>query len=340
MPWRRSPAQLGGRRPVVAVLDTGIGPHPWLDCSTSPAADEFVYLDTVTQALILAGELGEGKTEPLAGPVEAPVYDSALLGELDTHSGHGTFISGIIRQAAPDAKVRSVRIMHDDGVVYENDLLLVLSTLLDDVVEAQNGEAPADTFVDVISLSAGYYSENADDEAYTSQLADLVVALAERGVLFVASAGNDSTDRPCYPAALPPMPGGTPAVWSVGALNPNGSKAFFSNDGAWVRCWATGAAVVSTYPTDYDGSQKPLDSIPEPNAPGLPQRRETIDPDDFSSGFATWSGTSFSAPLVAAALAATMLFEAERDPATMSLTELDPARAAARAARAVRTLGG
>jgi len=275
----------------------------------------------------------------LPGPIEAPVYDSPLLGELDTHSGHGTFISGIVRQVAPNAKVRSVRIMHDDGVVYENDLLLVLSTLLEDIQDVQSGEAPADLFVDVISLSAGYYSENAEDVAYTSQLEEIVDSLAECGVLFVASAGNDSTERPCYPAALAALPGGTPAVWSVGALNPNGSKAFFSNDGPWVRCWATGAAVVSTYPTDYDGSGKPLDSLPEANAPGLPQRRETIDPDDFTSGFATWSGTSFSAPLVAAALAATLLFEAERDPG-MSLDECDPSHALARAARAVRTLGG
>ena len=32
-------------------------------------------------------------------------------------------------------------------------------------------------------------------------------------------------------------------------------------------------------------------------------RRETIDPDDFTGGFALWSGTSFAAPYVAARLA-------------------------------------
>jgi subtilisin family serine protease len=31
--------------------------------------------------------------------------------------------------------------------------------------------------------------------------------------------------------------------------------------------------------------------------------RETIDPDDFSSGFGTWSGTSFAAPILAGQLA-------------------------------------
>ena len=32
-------------------------------------------------------------------------------------------------------------------------------------------------------------------------------------------------------------------------------------------------------------------------------RRETLDPDDFSGGFALWSGTSFAAPFVAGMLA-------------------------------------
>ena len=35
----------------------------------------------------------------------------------------------------------------------------------------------------------------------------------------------------------------------------------------------------------------------------LGMRRETIDPDDFTGGFALWSGTSFAAPYVAGRLA-------------------------------------
>ncbi|MEY9861050.1 hypothetical protein ABH935_006688 [Catenulispora sp. GAS73] len=338
-PRRRTLSQLGGRRPTVAVLDTGIGPHPWLDYSSDLYDDGFVLVDPAIQALLVAAEAAADVPEPLPDPVEGPVYDTPLLGELDTHSGHGTFIAGIIRQAAPDARVRSIRLMHDDGVVYENDLLVAFAELLAQVRYAQAGEGDPEQFVDVVSLSAGYYSENADDVAYTSQLASIIGRLADCGVLVVASAGNDSTDRPCYPAALPPGAGNVPVVISVGALNPNGSKAFFSNDGPWVRCWATGAAVISTYPTTYDGSEGALNSLAEANGPGLPQRRETIDPDDFRSGFATWSGTSFSAPLVAAALAAAVLFEAERDPA-VGMEHLDASHAITRAARALRTVGG
>jgi subtilisin family serine protease len=97
----------------------------------------------------------------------------------------------------------------------------------------------------------------------------------------------------------------------VGALNPNGSKALFSDDGRWVRAWVPGAAVVSTFPTDINGSRSPeirTRAHPAgemPPAAGLP--RESLDPDDYSDGFAAWSGTSFSAPLLAAQIASALL---------------------------------
>jgi subtilisin family serine protease len=324
---------------VVAVLDTGVGRHPWLDCSSQLSGDSFVLLDPQIQALMVAAQVTGGVPDPLYGTTEEPVYDSPLTGELDTHSGHGTFIAGIIRQAAPNARVRSIRIMHDDGIVYENDLILVLGTLLAQARYAA-GAGGGPEFVDVISLSAGYYSENSDDVAYTSRLSSIIADLAGCGVLFVASAGNDSTTRPCYPAALPPDSNGDYVVLSVGALNPNGtSKAFFSNDGLWVRWWATGAAVISTFPTTYNGSAGASNFLIEANPANGPRLRETIDPDDFRSGFATWSGTSFAAPLVAAALADAVLAEAEADPA-VSLNHVGPKYATTRAARAIRRVAG
>jgi serine protease len=37
------------------------------------------------------------------------------------------------------------------------------------------------------------------------------------------------------------------------------------------------------------------------------RRREALDPDDFSGGFGVWSGTSFSAPIAAGAVARALL---------------------------------
>jgi subtilisin family serine protease len=129
----------------------------------------------------------------------------------------------------------------------------------------------------------------------------------------VACAGNDATTREMYPAAFLPHDKGVlqqldprcvPVV-SVGALNPNGSIALFSNGGSWVAAWDVGAALVSTFPTTFNGGSQP--SISMPTSLGRP--RATIDPDSFTGGFGTWSGTSFSTPVLAGRLARALLSE-------------------------------
>jgi hypothetical protein len=56
---------------------------------------------------------------------------------------------------------------------------------------------------------------------------------------------------------------------------------------------------VSTFPVTFDGSAQAAMSTVVPGE----GRRETIDPDDFASGFGVWSGTSFAAPVLAAQIA-------------------------------------
>jgi subtilisin family serine protease len=127
---------------------------------------------------------------------------------------------------------------------------------------------------------------------------------------------------------------------SVGALNPNGSKALFSDAGRWVSAWASGASVVSAFPTDVNGSLDPEVSVPaRPAAPGLPAERAALDPDDYSGGFAVWSGTSFSAPLLAAHLLSS-LFTVAADPALgLRLDEGGPEAATARVITALESMG-
>jgi hypothetical protein len=75
----------------------------------------------------------------------------------------------------------------------------------------------------------------------------------------------------------------------------------------------SGAAVVSTFPTDINASRSPelrMRAHPGnelPRGVSLPGEREALDPDDYSGGFVVWSGTSFSAPLVAAHVVAALL---------------------------------
>jgi hypothetical protein len=313
-PRRRPADKLGHRRPVVAVLDTGVRAHPWLDVAPAASSayttvpDGFVAVDPAMQTAIhLEGELayaaGDQPRPLVAGPWDRPVTADPLIGELDTETGHGTFIAGLVRQVAPDAQVLAVRIMHSDGVVAEGDLIFALGLLAERIALAESGDMAA--MIDVVSLSLGYFDESAADVAYSSGLWAAIKVLLGLGVAVVAAAGNYSTSRRFYPAAfsMEPRPPGAAPLISVGARNPNGSIALFSDGGRWITAWASGAAVVSTFPVDINGRRCP--EIQMPAATGLPDAgaREALDPDDYRGGFAVWSGTSFAAPLLAANLA-------------------------------------
>jgi subtilisin family serine protease len=96
----------------------------------------------------------------------------------------------------------------------------------------------------------------------------------------VASAGNDATCVPAYPAALPEVVG-------LGALD-DGRPAPFTNYGPWVRACTEGTDVVSLFYDGFNGAEPPA--------------ADGKDLDRFE-GWARWSGTSFAAPRVLAALA-------------------------------------
>ena len=315
------------RGPVVAVLDTGVRAHPWLDVEPDPQnryhtiTDGFVEVDDAIQQAIRtegagAFTAGDRPRHVIEHPWDTPVTAEPLVGELDTATGHGTFIAGIVRQVVPDARVLAIRIMHSDGVVYEGDLLCALRHLAKRIALAEQGpNAAMATMVDVVSLSLGYFSESAADVAFSSGLRKVIDVLLGLGVTVVAAAGNFSTSRRFYPAAFTqqPVPAGQAPLISVGALNPDGSKALFSDGGHWITAWAAGAAVVSTFPVDINGSRRPEISMrahPDNQLPAgspLPAGRAALDPDDYSGGFAVWSGTSFSAPLLAAQVARSLL---------------------------------
>jgi hypothetical protein len=188
--------------------------------------------------------------------------------------------------------------------------------------------------VDVLSLSLGYYHETPVAPHFDATLAELLGALGRAGTVVVCSAGNDATDRPSFPAAFGPWSSGsgtgTPRdpdavpIVSVGALNPDGTVALFSNGGPWVRAFAPGGAVVSTMPVAFQGGWQPPAALRWDG-----HDRAAIDLDAFAGGFAVWSGTSFSAPVLAGRLAAALLpgLHADDDP-----DPVDGIRARARAA--------
>jgi serine protease len=170
----------------------------------------------------------------------------------------------------------------------------------------------------VLNLSMGYYHEKPDDAlSFDPLMTSILDTLAENGVVVVTSAGNDCTDRPCFPAAFSGSTSALPVI-SVGALNPSGeTDALFSNVGDWVTDYARGAAVFSTMPTTFQGGLEPVARWEYDG-----RKRESLDPDNYHGGFALWSGTSFAAPVVAGKIAQQMIEHME------NLGEVDSAATA------------
>lgn len=253
----------------------------------------------------LSGPAGAGYPPPPTNPLD-PVIQS------DT--GHGTFIAGLIRQLCPQAQILAIPVMRDDGIVPESALINTLALLLARHVQAVS-TGSADGLVDVLSLSLGYYHESPGDAAMDGPFGALMREFGEWGVAVVAAAGNATTLAPMYPAAFASQvtgfsPDRVPLA-SVGALNPDGETvAYFSNAGSWVTTHRPGSSLVSTFPLDVTAAAQPSARVEFHG-----RVRTTPDPDDFRSGFCTWSGTSFAAPVLAGELAAAIA--ADPDVATV-----------------------
>lgn len=266
--WANTPPR---NTAVPADAPAGVSAEP------SPIAADAAQVWILDSGIALgqAPALLDRVTGDKEGPDSLP---TAGDGELDPVAGHGTFIAGLYEQLAPGCKIVVRSVIDPTGVGYESDMVAALHDLV--------RETPAELLPrTILSLSFGTYV--LDELAL---FAEVVADLQLRGVTVVASAGNDGVCLPSYPAALP-------GVISVGALGPGG-PADFSNRGEWVRACAAGVDLVSTFFADFDGPAGPGDgSGCEPGTAGV-----GVDPDRFE-GWAAWTGTSFAAPVVGAALA-------------------------------------
>jgi hypothetical protein len=229
---------------TIVVVDTGIARSDFL-----PAALQGVV---------------NGRPSPVhagadIGPDEIPDEDPAD-GSLDFAAGHGTFIAGLIDRIVPGSPIEVYGLLNGRGDATELDIVATLNAL-------SSRQAPPK----LVNLSFGGYAS-----VHMGVLAEAVRNLQKQGTVVVASAGNDATCRPSYPAAFP-------GVVSVGALGPSG-PAPFTNYGPWVRACAPGVDVVSSFFSYTD---------PKTSDKG---RNEWV----------RWSGTSFAAPAVVGALARAM----------------------------------
>jgi hypothetical protein len=213
--------------------------------------------------------------------------------DIPKYTGHGTFVSGVARCEAPGAAVHVTRLFTKYGGEFEHVIAQRLT-------EIAGGQLTAGRTPDIVNLSAGGYTRK-----NRPPLSITLFYQRHPGFTLTAAAGNDATDRPFWPAAFP-------QAIAVGALGADQQhRAWFSNFGDWVDVYAPGDALVNAFATGVYTYQEP---------PRRPARQAF-------HGMARWSGTSFSAPLVAGLIAAWMSANAGVPAAAAAATLLGQAAA-------------
>ncbi len=206
----------------------------------------------------------------VTGEAEDPFM--AGSGHIKPYACHGTFVAGCVRCVAPKAKVHVKKAEYIDhrpfaGMAYEHEIIQKMNELLD---------CGAEVIVCEFDGFTRFHRPMLTFNAFYDQ------RLRHVNVAIVAPAGNDTTYKPTFPAAYSWVVG-------VGALSADGnSRASFSNYGGWVDVYAPGVDLVNAFAVgDYDCFEDPYEHR-------------------HFDGLASWSGTSFSAPLVAGMIAARM----------------------------------
>jgi subtilisin family serine protease len=243
---------LTGNGVIVAVIDTGVDPnHPALrnvvlegyDFTRGrPGASELSDLNQSTMTVL------DGDRPGWVNQSTMTVLDQSTMTVLDNPDyskfGHGTMVAGVVHLAAPRAFILPLKTFSADGSGYLSDIIRAVHQAVRDNAK-------------VINMSFSISSSS-------RELQQALKYATGRGVVPVASVGNDGQHTIVYPAAFVNVIG-------VAATTNYDTLANFSNFGteiAWIA--APGEAVITLYP--------------------------------FGTYAAAW-GTSFSAPFAAGAAA-------------------------------------
>jgi len=242
---------------------------------------------------------------------------------------HGLFITGIVHDIAPHARIECIRIMNDycvgdsnlflnalqyiqnrmlpGGDLYQRPVVINLSNVMPTREEAQ---------------SAGLDPDAGVTDSVLIQVSQSITALTELGAIFVASVGNEADLRSgMRPPALHPAAFGNPpvaihGVIPVGAVDKDGNATSYSCYPGPNGIATYGGEVPAVDPPEppsrdpdvivcdavrgiYSAARYPAlskDSFP-PNSPA-PQHKAPN-----SRGWAYWVGTSFATPIISAVAA-------------------------------------
>lgn len=180
--------------------------------------------------------------------------DTNENGDLDDGLGHGTMVAGVVELLSPHVRLVIARVADSDGVGNSWSLTKGLAFAV------VNG-------AEVANVSMGAIER-------LNALSDVLDWTEENNLLVVSPIGNNGFDKALFPA-------GYSSVVCVSGVNPNDTKAPFSNWSGDADAAAPATGIKSTW---WDG-------------------RTGI-----------WSGTSFASPMVAAAIAEGLRMGSPRSP--------------------------
>ncbi|EDN67577.1 peptidase S8 and S53, subtilisin, kexin, sedolisin [Beggiatoa sp. PS] len=258
---------IGDSSVIVAIPDSGILiKHPDLQNKFVPGYD------------FVASRFSELDTDLGIDPNPNDPGDLSPGGS----SFHGTHVAGIVAAVSNNnegvtgvawlTQVMPLRVLGKGGVGFDYDIeqgIRFAAGLPND-----SGTRPSKR-ADIINLSLG-------GGLFSSSLQQLMTQVHELGIFIVASSGNDNIDIPMFPASLE-------GVISVGALDMNKKRAFYSNYGRDLDVMAPGG-----------GGDADI------NGDGMPDGILSTIGDDQNSGqlgiefsYIPYSGTSMAAPHIA-----------------------------------------
>ncbi|HYX48973.1 MAG TPA: S8 family serine peptidase, partial [Ktedonobacteraceae bacterium] len=223
---------------------------------------------------------------------------------------HGIFVTGLIRDVAPSAYIRLIRILNDYG---GGDLYNIFAALTDLEVELFSGHIgrlvinlSLNVMPDIRRLPYIWFDHR---QLPSTQLASAVRILAhiedglrllfeslyDYDVLIVAAAGNDSVlaNKQGQHPRPPRIPARYTSTLCVASVNSRFVPSIFSNAACMPPLSGSG---VATFGGDSDGKLD-ANGLPEAVrgvyiAPTFPGGEQNI------SGWADWSGTSFATAII------------------------------------------
>ena len=249
---------------VVAVIDTGIVPHPDLDANVLPGYD---FISNAT-----AARDGNGRDANPRDEGDWSAANECYSGSPASNSSwHGTHVAGTVAAVTNNAvgvagtayraRIVPVRVLGKCGGM--------LSDIADGIVWAAGGtvaNVPANAYpAEVINMSLG--GGGTCSATYQSA----INAAVQRGTTVVVAAGNSNANAANF------QPASCANVINVAATTSAGSRASFSNYGTSIDVSAPGQGILSTLNTGT-------------TTPG-------------SASYASYNGTSMASPHVAGIVA-------------------------------------